>query len=123
MSKRVLDVGNCNFDHTAIRALVLREFGAEAIAAHSHAEALREAKAGRYDLILVNRILDDDGSEGMAIIRDLKQHPETSQLPVMLITNYPDHQAIALAAGAEPGFGKSSLHEPATKALLKTFLG
>ena len=70
-----------------------------------------------------DRILDDDGSEGMAIVRDLKADPTTQSLPVMLITNYPDHQAQAIAAGAEPGFGKSSLHEPETKARLREFLG
>src|SRR5689334_9734315 len=118
MPKRVLDVGNCGFDHGAIRALLAREFGAEAVAAHSHAEALREAKTGRYDLILVNRILDDDGSEGMAIVRDLKADDQTRHLPVMLITNYPEHQALAVAAGAEPGFGKQTLHEPETKSRL-----
>jgi hypothetical protein len=40
----------------------------------------------------------------------------------MMITNYPDHEAKAIAAGAEPGFGKKSLHEPETRQRLAKFL-
>jgi hypothetical protein len=39
-----------------------------------------------------------------------------------MITNYPDHEASAIAAGAEPGFGKRSLHTPETRARLAKFL-
>ena len=40
----------------------------------------------------------------------------------LLITNYPDHQAKAIAVGAEPGFGKATLHEPETRTRLAKFL-
>ncbi|HTN74655.1 MAG TPA: response regulator [Pirellulaceae bacterium] len=123
MTKRVLDVGNCAYDHQSIRALLLRDFQAETIAAHSASEALREAETGRYDLILVNRVLDEDGSLGIEIIETLKSQPQTKDLPVMLITNYAEHQATAIAAGAEPGFGKQTLHAPETNARLQAILG
>ena len=32
-------------------------------------------------------------------------------LPVMMVSNYPEHQQLALQAGAEPGFGKLALQE------------
>ena len=43
-------------------------------------------------------------------------------IPVMLVTNYPEHQQQAIAAGAEPGFGKAELASPATLAKLAKFL-
>ncbi len=122
MPKRVLAVGNCGFDNSALRALFARQFQAETVTADSAAEALREAHASTYDLILVNRLLDADGSEGLAIIRQLKADATTQAMPVMLITNFADQQALAVAEGAAPGFGKRSLHEPETKALLAKYL-
>lgn len=122
MSKRVLDVGNCGMDHGSITRLVQREFGAETSAAHDAAQALREAKSGKYALILVNRVFDGDGSSGLELIQTLKADPATKDLPVMMITNYPDHAAKAVAAGAEPGFGKSTLQEPETIARLAKYL-
>jgi CheY-like chemotaxis protein len=122
MSKRVLDVGNCGFDHGSLARMVENEFGAKAIAAHDAEEALRKARSGEYALVVVNRVLDSDGSSGLDIIESLKSDPATKDLPVMMITNYPDHQAKAVAAGAEAGFGKSTLHEPTTRERLAKYL-
>jgi hypothetical protein len=41
----------------------------------------------------------------------------------MLITNYPEHQQMAIEAGAEPGFGKLEYGSSATKDKLARFLG
>lgn len=123
MSKRILDVGNCGFDHSSLARMVQREFGAEAVAAHDADEAIKKARTGQYALVVVNRVLDSDGSSGLEIIQSLKADPQTKDLPVMMITNYPDHAAKAIAAGAEPGFGKSTLHEPQTRERLAKFLG
>jgi hypothetical protein len=40
----------------------------------------------------------------------------------MLISNYEEHQAAAVAAGAQPGFGKLSLNSPQTLERLGKFL-
>ncbi len=122
MPKRVLDVGNCGMDHGSLTRLVQREFSAEADSAHDAEEAVQAAKSGKYALVVVNRVLDSDGSSGLAIIQSLKSDPATKDVPVMMITNYPDHQAKAVAAGAEPGFGKSTLQEPETIARLAKYL-
>ena len=58
----------------------------------------------------------------MDIIKSVKADPALAKTPVMLITNYENHQAVAIAAGAEPGFGKLSLNEPATIERLGKFL-
>ena len=41
----------------------------------------------------------------------------------MLVSNFPDAQAQAVEAGAEPGFGKKSLNAPETIARLSSHLG
>jgi CheY-like chemotaxis protein len=122
MAKRVLDVGNCGFDHGAIARYVQREFGAQADAAHDAEEALRKAKTGEYAVVLVNRVFDADGGSGLELIQTLKTDPQTQALPVMLITNYANYEAQAIAAGAEPGFGKATLHEPQTRERLGKYL-
>jgi CheY-like chemotaxis protein len=122
MSKRVLDVGNCVPDHAAIRRLIEANFDASVAQANDLAGAVAELQRQSADLVLVNRKLDLDYSDGMAIVRHLKSDPTWAKLPVMLITNYPEHQANAVAAGAEPGFGKQELRSTETLEKLKRFL-
>ena len=122
MAKRVLDVGNCVPDHAAIRSLLERTFGAEVVQAHSAEETLSLLQSSSFDLVLINRKLDQDYSDGLDIIKTIKADTALAKTPVMLITNYEDHQADAVAAGAEPGFGKLSLQTPQTKERLARFL-
>src|SRR3954466_13739968 len=114
MPKRVLDVGNCVPDHGAIRSLLERTFGAEVVQAHGPDDTLAELRKQPFDLVLVNRKLDQDYSDGLDIIKQIKADAVLAQTPVMLITNYEDQQDIAVNAGAEPGFGKLSLSSETT---------
>jgi DNA-binding response OmpR family regulator len=123
MPKRVLDVGNCVPDHSAIRRLVEGNFDAHVVQADDLASALGELEKQSADLILVNRKLDLDYSDGMAIVRHLKSDAKWSTVPVMLITNYPEYQAEAVAAGAEPGFGKQELRTSETLEKLRKVIG
>jgi CheY-like chemotaxis protein len=123
MPKRVLDIGNCSMDHGAIRALIERSFAAEVVQAHGADDALDLLGQEQFDLVLVNRKLDQDYSDGLDVVAAIKAQPEHAAIPCMLITNYPEHQAAAVAAGCEPGFGKKSLHEAATHERLKKHLG
>jgi CheY-like chemotaxis protein len=122
MSKRVLDVGNCNPDHSAIRAMLEQSFGAEVVRVHGPEDAFEELRKGPFDLVVINRKLDRDYSDGIDILKDIKADPQLQSVPVMLITNYPEHQAAAVAAGAEPGFGKKFLYDEQTQANLARFL-
>jgi two-component system chemotaxis response regulator CheY len=122
MTKRVIDVGNCVPDHSAIRGLVEGNFDARVVKAEDLSALLRALDEGPTDLILVNRKLDLDYSDGMIILRHLKADAKWSQLPIMLITNYPEYQSEAVAAGAEPGFGKQELRSSETVAKLRRFL-
>jgi len=114
MTKRVLDVGNCAVDHAAIRELMEEHFDAVVLQAHAAEDTLAELRRGGIDLVLVNRKLDCDCSDGLEVIRRIKRDPAMSATPCMLVTNYPEHQQLAVEAGAEWGFGKRELHQPQT---------
>ncbi|HJT36469.1 MAG TPA: response regulator [Pirellulales bacterium] len=122
MPKLVLDVGQCNLDHGSIRRLVEGQFGARVVRAHQRDDALTALRNGNFDLVLVNRKLDADGDDGLAIIKAMKTDPQLSSMPVMLVTNFAEHQQKAIAAGAEPGFGKAQLDDPGTHEKLARFL-
>ncbi|HYW80014.1 MAG TPA: response regulator, partial [Thermoguttaceae bacterium] len=77
----------------------------------------------KFDLVLVNRRIEDDNSDGLAVIEQIKADPHLAETPVMMLSNYAEAQAAALAAGAEPGFGKAELGHPATVEKLGRFLG
>lgn len=122
MTKRVLDVGNCTPDHSAIRALLGNNFEVAIIQSHDGDDALRQLQGGQFDLVLLNRIFDRNGEEGMDVLRRIKSDEQLASLPVMLLTNYPEHQQAAIAQGAEPGFGKAELQQPQTRENLRRFL-
>lgn len=118
MSIKVLNVGQCSFDHSNIAALL-----ADALAAHTDfaataRQAMQKLANDHYNLVLVNRILDADGSSGIELIAALKR--QSANTPMMLISDLPDAQTAAVAAGAIRGFGKSSLDSPQTLQQLKT---
>ncbi len=123
MTKRVLDVGQCNPDHSAIRRLVERTFQAHVVRTHELQDTLQALREQTYDLVLINRKLDIDYSDGMDILRELKEVAELSHIPVMLVTNFPEYQAAAVEAGGVPGFGKDELNQPGTVEKLKKYLG
>ena len=109
--KLVLDVGQCAADHWSIRQLIEDNFDARVVQAHSARETLDKLRAEKFDLVLVNRLLDTDSSEGLEIVSAVKGDPALSSTALMLVTNYAEHQAAAVAAGAEPGFGKAQMHQ------------
>jgi len=122
MTKVVLDVGNCNPDHAALASMLKRNYGAEVLRADQLEDTLKLLQDRSVDLILINRKLDIDYSDGIEILRVLKRTPPFDTIPVMLITNYPEHQQHAMAEGAVLGFGKLELSTPETKQKLVPFL-
>jgi CheY-like chemotaxis protein len=122
MTKRVLSVGQCGPDTAQLRALVERNFAAQLLTADTGEQACAALRSGHVDLVLVNRKLDIDYSDGLDIIRQIKADAELAVVPCMLVTNYAEHQQSAVAAGAEPGFGKLEFAQPETRAKLARFL-
>jgi len=123
MTKMVLDVGNCGPDHAAIKRLIETAFDARVLQTHGPDDTLKALTANAVALVLVNRKLDQDYSDGLDIIKMIKSRPEYSQLPVMMITNYLDHQKLSVAAGGIYGFGKLEFQSPETHEKLKVILG
>lgn len=123
MSKRVLDVGNCGPDFGAVSRFLAGRFGCEVVQAHGADDALQVLRRGAIDLVLVNRKLDADYSDGIEVIRQIKADSAIGDVPVMLITNYTEHQAAAEAIGALRGFGKLEFEKPETLARLEPILG
>lgn len=123
MLKRVLDVGQCGADHAAITQFLRRNFEVEVSRSDAAADTLNALRTQRFDLVLINRKLDADGSDGLEILKQIKGDETLADLPVMLVTNYPDQQEIAIAAGAAPGFGKAALHAAQTVERVRQILG
>ncbi|MEZ6118637.1 MAG: response regulator [Pirellulaceae bacterium] len=118
---RVLDVGNCGPDHAAIKSLLVSSFGATVDQAHGADDAVACLESNSYQLVLVNRKLDRDYSDGIEVIRRIKSDPRFATIACMLVTNYAEHQEMAVAVGAERGFGKLELHTDETLQLLRPY--
>jgi CheY-like chemotaxis protein len=121
--KRVLSVGQCFADHSGITRVLRGSFGAEVIASDSAQDALEKLREGSFALVLVNRVLDADGSSGMDVIGAIQAEESLRSVPVMLVSNYEDAQAEAVQTGAVPGFGKAALGQPHMLARVKPYLG
>jgi CheY-like chemotaxis protein len=110
---RVLDVGNCDPDHGSIRAMLTAHFDVEIDRTMFVDEALDALGRTRYDLVLVNRLIFEDGSDGLGLVRAMRADA-AQKTPVMMISNFADAQERAVSAGAVRGFGKASLATPET---------
>ncbi len=118
---RILSVGQCSFDHGLITRHLRMIYGADVVGADSVGQALVSLRAGNFDLVLVNRIFDGDGTPGLDLIRAIKADHDLAGLPVMLVSNYEEAQAEAVSAGALPGFGKTDLRHNSVPALEVVF--
>jgi CheY-like chemotaxis protein len=121
-SRKILSVGQCMADHGQIAHLLHSTFGAEVVSRDTARESLELLRQEPFDLVLVNRVFDFDGDSGIDFIRQMNANEQLRKIPVMLVSNYEDAQARAVAAGAQPGFGKASLREPETMELLHSYL-
>lgn len=122
MKKTALSVGNCSMDEGNLRRVLAREFQADLEAVDSAEEALTALASRQYDLVLINRVFDLNGEEGLELIQKIKTEPATQPTPVMLISNYPDFQSQAEKLGAAPGIGKSTLSTKESLQRLAAFL-
>jgi DNA-binding NarL/FixJ family response regulator len=109
MMKRVLSVGQCEKDHGSISRFLNSNFDVEVVPVATVADATQQMRRQAFNLVLVNRQFDLDGTEGIDFIRGLKSEQDLAAVPVMLITNFPEYAAEAVSLGAEPGFGKAEL--------------
>ncbi len=120
-AKTVLDVGQCGYDGPRMTKMLRAQVGVHVDSADTLAEAGEKITAKRYDLVLVNRELAFEGTEGLDLIRAMRESGNGT--PVMLVSDKPDAQTEAERLGAVHGFGKSSLDDPATVELIRGAMG
>ena len=123
MTKLLVDCGNCGPDFNSMRQMATTHFDVSVIRTHAADDTLKVLREQTVDLVTVNRKLDRDYTDGMDIVKQIKSDPELAGIPVMLITNYEQHQQSAVAAGCVPGFGKLAINDPTTVELLEPYLG
>jgi len=120
--KQVLSVGQCGFDHGAISRFLHSHFEVEITPASTASAATDLLRKQPFDLVLVNRQLDADGSEGLDFVKALKADAALATKPVMLVTNFPEYDRQAVALGAVSGFGKAAIGSSDVVRRLEPFL-
>lgn len=109
MSKTVLSVGQCRPDTAAIGHFLKSNFGVAMVSTDLMDDTMEALRGQSIDLILINRKLDADYSDGMEILAAIKKDSNLADVPVMLVSNFEEWQEKAVAAGAIYGFGKAEL--------------
>ena len=93
------------------------------IQSHGMDDTLEMLRKQSVNLVTINRKLDRDYSDGLDVAIAIKSDPELCSVPVMLVTNYDEHQETAIAAGCVRGFGKLAIKDESTRHILEPFLG
>lgn len=119
---KILNVGQCDLDHGNISRMLSEEFKAVVDRAATCELACSAVRDGHYDLVLINRVLDADGTSGLDLIQRLRSDEHTGSARVALVSNFVEAQEQAVALGAERGFGKDALTTPATRERLASLL-
>ena len=121
--KRIALIGHCGPDSSYLRMAVGRAQRDLQVVMVEDAQELEQVITEGVDLLLFNRLLDYgfEETEGAAAIGRLRaKHPE---LKMMLVSNYADAQAEAVAAGALPGFGKREIGSERVTNLIREAIG
>ncbi len=120
--KLVLDVGQCQPDHTSISKLIESKFDARVEYCADIGSAMTRLRERKFDLVLVNRIIDATLDEGIGLVRQMKDSEFLREVPVMLVSNFDSAHREATALGAVEGFGKADIEEEQTRRLLARYL-
>jgi len=110
MQAHVLSIGQCGYDDSRLARVLQVEADAHMDRAYTVEEAKKKMMDKKYDLVLVNRVIDGDGASGVDFIAEMKKAEGSPCF--MLVSDYPDAQAAAVANGAFAGFGKSAFGSP-----------
>ncbi len=97
-----------------ISRMLNQHFECQILEAQNIQEIQDHCSDSAVSLILVNRIFEFSGQQGLELIAQLKSSDTTKSVPIMLVSNFKDAQQAAVAAGALDGFGKSSIGAPDT---------
>lgn len=95
-AKRVLLVEDDRFLRRACEAS-LRQRGFTVIAAPDGADGLRQARTEHPDLILLDLLMPQ--LTGVEVLRALKSDPETTSIPVLILSNSSQEQDVSEVIG------------------------
>jgi two-component system chemotaxis response regulator CheY len=123
MSKRIALIGHCGADSSYLRIIVSRAAGpgASVVAADDDSELKKVIEDG-IDLLLLNRELGYGFKEELGVDLIKRLRVEKPDVKTMLVSNYAEAQAAAVANGALPGFGKREIGTPRVVQVLKEAL-
>lgn len=119
---KVLSIGQCRPDQAAITHYLTRNFAVDVLTADRAVDAIRILENQFVELILINRKLDADYTDGLDMLPSIRAIESAASTPVMLVSNFPEWQEKAVALGTVYGFGKAQLNSPATKETLARYL-
>jgi CheY-like chemotaxis protein len=119
MSKKVALVGHCGPDSSFLRMAVASADRSIRVLMADDSTELNRVLADGVDLLLLNREMPYgfDAGLGVDMIPTLRKH--YPHLKIMLVSNYAEAQAAAVAAGALPGFGKREIGSPRVAELIR----
>ena len=122
MPKKIALVGHCGPDSSFLRIAVSKAEREAMILSIDDDGDLKRALDDGVDLLLLNRQLDYgfDTHEGVALLKKIRS--KYPAVKAMLVSNYADAQAAAVAEGALPGFGKREIGSPRVNELLREAL-
>jgi len=123
MGKTVVLVGHCGPDSSFLRMAVSSAERGITVSMADDSQELKAALDAGVDLVLLNRELGwgFDHPMGVDVIKLFRAaYPGTK---FMLISNYAEAQAAAVAAGGVPGFGKREIGQPRVAQLIREALG
>ena len=122
MPKKIALVGHCGPDSSFLRIAVSKAQREATILSIDDDSDLKRALDDGVDLLLLNRQLDFgfDTHEGVALLKKIRS--KYPAVKAMLVSNYADAQAAAVAEGALPGFGKREIGSPRVNELLREAL-
>ena len=120
--KKVALVGHCGPDGSFLRITVRKAHPDVNVLMVDDDRDLQRALADGVELLLLNRELSYGFHDtmGVDLIKRLKD--QKVDVKMMLVSNYPEAQADAVAAGALPGFGKRELGSPRILSLIREAL-
>ena len=122
MSKKIVLVGHCGPDSSYLRIAVSSADKSLQVLMADDMSELTEALDGGADLLLLNRQMPYGFGEAMGVDVIRKLRPKYPNVKMMLVSNYADAQAAAVAEGALPGFGKREIGSPKVKELIRSAL-
>ena len=115
-------IGHCGPDSSYLRMVCGQAAkGAQVLMADDDSE-LQDVLAQDVDLLLFNRELGYGFTHKMGVDAIKHLRGLNKNLRMMLVSNYPDAQAAAVANGALPGFGKREIGSPRVIEVLRAAL-